>query len=235
MTVRAVVFDFDGVIANSEPLHFAAFRAVLAEKGIALSESEYYAQYLGFDDAGTYAAVTRDRGIFWSADDIAALVERKAVVYEELERGRSILFPGAREAIGRLAAMCPLGIASGSIRAEIVRVLDREDLARHFAAVVSAEDTAASKPAPDPYLRVVDRLAHATGRQLAASECVAVEDSPWGIDSARAAGLRSVGVSHTYPVDALGSADAVIGRLDELTWEFLGSLFIFLNPEPKTR
>ncbi len=135
-----------------------------------------------------------------------------------------MLFPGAEAAIKRLAAMYPLAIASGARRPEIVRVLERERLAEFFMALVSAEDTASSKPAPDPYLRAVALLAIATGTSLEPGECVAVEDSRWGLESAHTAGLRTIAITHSYPADALAGAGAVIGHLDHLTPEFLSQL-----------
>ncbi|HEV2984482.1 MAG TPA: HAD family phosphatase [Vicinamibacterales bacterium] len=214
MSLRAIVFDFDGVIANSEPLHFQAFRDLLAGEGVTLSKRDYYDRYLGFDDAGVFRAVGVET---MRIDD---LVKQKAVRLEALERDVSILFPGAAAAIRRLAASVPLAIASGAIGAEIRRVLEREHLSQFFAAVVSADDTAKSKPAPDPYLRVVAQLDAACGGRLAARECVAIEDSRWGLESARTAGLKTVGISHTYDARTL-SADLVIDALDRLE---IGSL-----------
>jgi beta-phosphoglucomutase len=135
---------------------------------------------------------------------------------ERLEHERSILFPGAEQAIRRLAANLPLAIASGALRAEILGVLDRAGLSQYFGAVVAAEDTLAGKPAPDPYLRAVTLLGTALGQSLAPCDCVAVEDSRWGLESARAAGLRTIAVTHTYPAAALGGADLVITDLDGL-------------------
>jgi beta-phosphoglucomutase len=214
--IRAVIFDFDGVIANSEPLHFAAFRDVLADQGVVLTEVEYYGQYLGYDDVGVFRAVNRDRSMSWNASQVTVLVDRKAVSLERLEQERSILFPGAEQAIRRLAANLPLAIASGALRAEILGVLDRAGLSQYFGAVVAAEDTLAGKPAPDPYLRAVTLLGTALGQSLAPCDCVAVEDSRWGLESARAAGLRTIAVTHTYPAAALGGADLVITDLDGL-------------------
>src|SRR5262245_61678823 len=151
--IRAVIFDFDGVIANSEPLHFAAFRDILYRESVALTERDYYQRYLGFDDAGVFEAVARDQGIAWNGDRIRELLERKAARLEELERLTSTLFPGAEAAIRRLSADVPLGIASGAIRPEIERVLQRAGLKHLFGAIVAAGDTARGKPAPDPYLR----------------------------------------------------------------------------------
>jgi beta-phosphoglucomutase len=215
--IRAVIFDFDGVIANSEPLHFSAFRDVLAAEGVALSERDYYDRYLGYDDVGVFRAASQAHGMSWDNDRVSALVDRKAVHLERLERDGAILFPGADEAIRRLAAALPLAIASGALRPEILRVLNRAGLTQYFGAIVAAEDSPAGKPAPDPYLLAVDRLSIASGERFAPAECVAVEDSHWGLESARAAGLRTIAVTHTYPASALGSPDLLIDHLDRLT------------------
>jgi beta-phosphoglucomutase len=217
--IRAVIFDFDGVIANSEPLHFAAFRDVLEQEGVAFTERQYYASYLGYDDVGVFRAVADDRHVRWSTDAIAVLVARKAVRLERLERERSVLFPGAEAAIERLAAVYPLAIASGALHVEILRVLNGAGLTRHFRAVVAAEDTAAGKPAPDPYLRAITLLSAAMGEPLTAAECLAIEDTRWGLESARAAGLRTIALTHTYDEGSLGKADLVITSLEALTVE----------------
>jgi beta-phosphoglucomutase len=163
-----------------------------------------------------------DQGVVLNADRVAAFVARKAERLEALERHMSVLFPGAGEAVGRMAERYPLAIASGALKPEILRVLERERLASFFAVVVAAEDTPVSKPAPDPYLYAVDRLRSATGAAFAHSECVAIEDSKWGLQSARSAGLKTVAITHTYPEDALsGSADTIIPDLGWLTCDLL--------------
>src|SRR3990170_2384530 len=108
--LRAIVFDFDGVIANSEPLHFRAFRDVLGKSGIAFLEKEYYDRYLGYDDVGVFKALAADRGLSWTVERIAGLVRSKADTIEQLEQNASILFPGAAAAIHRAAALMPLAI-----------------------------------------------------------------------------------------------------------------------------
>ena len=224
MIVRAVVFDFDGVIANSEPLHFRGFHDVLAARGVELSEREYYERYLGYDDVGAFEAIAADRGARWTSADVGDMVSAKAVRLEALEQETSLLFPGAAEAIRRFAAQCPLAIASGALRAEILRILDREQLRHYFVDVVAAEDVQASKPAPDPYVRALERLTAALGTAFPAADCVAIEDSHWGLESARHAGLTTVAVAHTYPREALAaSADLVVPDLAALTWELLCS------------
>jgi beta-phosphoglucomutase len=212
--LRAIVFDFDGVIANSEPLHYRAYARVLASEGVALTERDYYARYLGFDDVGAFEAIASDRGLGWGAAYVGDLVARKAVELERREHDVSVLFPGAADAIRRAAATMPIAIASGARGDEIRRVLARAQLSACFTAIVSAEDTPVSKPAPDPYLRAIALLASATGVPLAAADCVAIEDSLWGLQSARAAGLRTIAVLNTYEPSALSSAaDLIIPSL----------------------
>lgn len=214
--IKAVVFDFDGVLANSEPLHFRAFRDVAAERGMVLTEPAYYARYLGYDDVGAFRAMAADAGVPLGEPQIAALVREKALRLEALERDASVLFPGAREAIARMSGLGPIAIASGALRAEIERVLDREGLRDRFPVVVAAEDTPTSKPDPAPYALAVERLTAATGLSLRGSDCVAVEDSRWGLQSARGAGLRTIGITHSYAAGELCDADIVIDHLDDL-------------------
>jgi beta-phosphoglucomutase-like phosphatase (HAD superfamily) len=215
MKLRAVVFDFDGVIANSEPLHFRALHDVLASTGVNLSERDYYARYLGFDDAGALHAIGADFGAF-GPEQVASLVSRKAVRFEELEADAGMLFPGAAAAIRRVAASVPIGIASGARRDEILRVLEAAGLTDLFAAIVAAEDVSRSKPDPAPYLLAVRLLAAVAGDSLQPGDCVAIEDSRWGLESARQAGLRTIAVTHTYTLAELGAADLVLDSLEAL-------------------
>ncbi len=225
MALRAIVFDFDGVIANSEPLHFGAFRDVLAARGVTLTEQDYSAHYLGFDDVGLFQAVGADFGKHWEARDIAELTADKALRFEELEHNVSVIFPGAADAIRRAAAAMPIAIASGALGPEIRRILNGAQLAQHFVAIVSAEDTPASKPAPDPYVLAVQLLARSMqGPALKPSECVAIEDSRWGLESAKAAGLRTVGVTTSYGAAELAIADLVIPSLSALDLQDLHRL-----------
>jgi beta-phosphoglucomutase len=232
--IRAVVFDFDGVIANSEPLHFRAFHDVLAAEGVTLTEADYYARYLGYNDQRAFREIGAERDRRWDDRTVAELIDRKARLMEDIEQHASILFPGAHEAIEQLARRCPLAIASGALRAEIERKLQREQLTGCFAVIVAGDDGVPSKPAPDPYLRAVERLGAIHG-SMPPSHCVAVEDSPWGLESAVLAGLRTVGITHTYGRDALGQADAIIDKMSALTWEMLCSLNGRLDPGESAR
>jgi beta-phosphoglucomutase len=224
MPLRAIIFDFDGVLANSEPLHLRAYQDTLTAEGLTLTEAEYYSRYLGFDDVGTFTAMGADAGRQWSAAEIRRLIVAKARRLALLEENVSILFPGAADAVRRAASEVPLAIASGALRAEILRILEREQLAAYFTAIVAAEDTPLSKPSPEPYLHALSRLRSGLSVEIAARDCVALEDSPWGLQSARAAGLKTVAVAQTYQESDLHAADLVIKTIATLNVHDLSRL-----------
>lgn len=215
--LQAIVLDFDGVIADSEPLHLAAFQLSLAEHGIELSAEEYYARYLGFDDVGVFQALARDREIPMSDRQITALVARKGAQLQDLIHNGDVFFPGAVDFIRSAASEVPLAIASGALRHEILEIVEGAGVGRLFAAIVAAGDTPESKPSPAPYLLAFQRLRQHTGRSLDPRRCVAIEDSRWGLESAQGAGLRCVGVTNSYPADELQGAELVVSGLDRLT------------------
>jgi beta-phosphoglucomutase len=209
--ITAIVFDFDGVLADSEVLHLRSYQQVLAPIGVELSRADYFARYLGFDDEGVFRTLAADHGLSFGPEELADLIERKSEAFAALESDADMLFPGAERCVRRLAEAFPIGIASGAMRHEIEAVLDRAGLRDCFAFIVASGDTPSSKPAPDPYLRA----AALHGREPEA--CVAIEDSKWGIQSARSAGLACVGITQTYPRGELAGADHIVDSLDELT------------------
>ena len=222
--LQAIVFDFDGVIANSEPLHLQAFQQALADEGIELSARDYYSRYLGFDDVGMFQALARDRDIAMSDRQVTALVARKGAKLQAMLNAGSVLFPGAAEFIRDAAAAVPIAIASGALRHEIDEIIEAAGLASLFAVVVASGDTPQSKPSPAPYRLAFERLCQSAGRDLDARRCVAIEDSRWGLESARGAGLRCVGVTNSYPPHELGEVELVVSGLDALTLEQLDRL-----------
>lgn len=216
--IEAIVFDFDGVLADSEPLHLRAYQEVLSGLGIEFTREEYYRDYLGYDDAGVFAALGQVHG--WRLDEgrLAALIAEKGRVFDAVIETTDVLYPGAADCVEALAAAYPIGIASGALRPEIEAILRRARLDAHFRFIVASGDTAASKPAPDPYIRA----AALHGRPPAA--CLAIEDSHWGIQSALAAGLRCIAIATTYPRTELTLASRVIDRLTEFTPALVRSL-----------
>ena len=224
MPLRAIIFDFDGVLANTEPLHLRAYQEVLAPEGLTLTEDEYYARYLGFDDVGVFTAMAAAAGRQWTSTDIRRLIVTKARRLEQLEENVSVLFPGAADAVRRAAAAVPIAIASGALRAEVRRVLEREHLVNYFTVIVAAEDTPLSKPSPEPYLHALMQLTSSLSVQIAPHQCVALEDSPWGLLSARAAGLRTIAVAQTYGKSDLHDADLIISTIASLDLHELSQL-----------
>jgi len=218
MTVKAVVFDFDGVLADSEPLHLKAYQALLAPQGIHLDHKTYCERYLGYDDEGALMKIAEDNGLMLGDEEIEMLVVEKGRVLESLVGTRDVLYPGAAECVRRLAAAWPVGIASGALRADIDLMLRGAGLEDRFKFIVAAGDTDLTKPAPDPYLRAAEL------HGVPAAACVAIEDSHWGLESARAAGMRTIAITHTYPREALRDAGAVVDSLAELTVELITSI-----------
>ena len=222
--LQAIVFDFDGVIANSEPLHLLAFQQALAEDGVELSATDYYSQYLGYDDVGMFEALGRDREMSMQSARVAELVARKGDRMQDLMRSGSVLFPGALEFIREAAAAVPIAIASGALRHEIDEIIDAAGVADLFATIVAAGDTPESKPSPAPYRLAFEQLRERTGRALDPRRSVAIEDSRWGLESARGAGLRLVGVTNSYSAGELSSAELVVDGLSALTLPALDKL-----------
>ena len=222
--LQAIVLDFDGVIADSEPLHLTAFQQALAEERIELGADEYYSRYLGYDDVGMFEALARDRGIAMTDRHVTGLVARKGEKLQALLHGHSVMFPGAVDFIRAAASEVPLAIASGAMKHEILEGIEAAGVADLFVAIVAAGDTPESKPSPAPYLLAFERLRQHTGRDLDPQRSVAVEDSKWGLESAQRAGLRCVGVTNSYGADGLPGAELLVGGLHELTVSALDRL-----------
>ncbi|MGE3840819.1 MAG: HAD family hydrolase [Vicinamibacterales bacterium] len=227
MSPAAVVFDFDGVIANSEPLHFEALRAVLAGRGYELPRQDYYAHFLGYNDEDALSAISTHYGWPLAQTERAALVDEKLQTMVGLLGAPDVLYPDAASCVRRLSRTLPLAIASGAKRDEIELVLHANDLAGQFRCIVASGETARSKPAPDPYARAVELLVSGGAMPPsmdAARRCVAIEDSAWGIQSAKRAGLRCIAITTSYPAADLADADVVVDALTEVTPELLARI-----------
>ncbi len=157
-TLSAIIFDFDGVIADTEPLHFAGFRQTLAEIGISLTESDYYANYLGYDDRGCFIAALTAHQRPTDPAALTQLMQRKAYAYLESVKNHLAIFPGVREFVCEAAAAYPLAIASGALRHEIEVILEQAGLQKEFLHITSAEDVTKGKPDPQPFLHALKAL-----------------------------------------------------------------------------
>jgi HAD superfamily hydrolase (TIGR01509 family) len=225
--VRAVIFDFNGIIVDDEPIHFTLFQKVLGEEGITLTEEAYYARYLGFDDRGAFMAGFRDHGRSLDDAKLRRLIERKAAYYQEAIRNHVSIFPGAKPLIATLAETHPLAVASGALRREIETILQTAGLLAFFAVIVSAEDVSRGKPEPEIFLKALARLnEEKRDRVIQARECVVIEDSREGVRGARQAGMKCLAVTNSHPAELLTEADAVVTSLEQVTLASLQKLCV---------
>jgi beta-phosphoglucomutase len=224
VTLEGVVFDFDGVIANSEPLHLRVYQILLAQEGLPFSASEYYERYLGFEDVGVFEALARDKGLDVAGDRMTALVARKTEIFQRLVREGDVLFDGAEGCLMVVSAAVPVAIASGALRHEIEQILDDAGLRALVPVIVAAGETPRGKPAPDPFAKAVDLMSRRAGHRIDPSRVVAIEDSRSGLQAARAAGLRTLGLATSYPAASLPEAEHVLADISQVTLERLDAL-----------
>ncbi len=228
--IRAVIFDFNGVLLDDEHLHFALFQEVLAQEGVAITENDYHVRYLGLDDRGCFETALADARKPGGAERVDELIARKARRYQE-EAGRGLrFFPGAAECLALLAERWPLAINSGALRPEIELALNLIDRRDRVSAIVSAEDTERCKPDPQGYTLALEglrRLGNPALADLAPGDCLVIEDSLAGIESAKGAGMWAVGVPNTYDAARLRSAgaDAVVADLPSFTPSWIAAHF----------
>lgn len=212
--LRALIFDFDGVIVDSEPAIFELVNQIALKEGWTITEEEYYRDCLALDDRGIVEHLYRTHGRVLSPARRDELVRWKAKAYAGVIRAGLPPEPGAIEFVRRVAGQFPLAIASGSFRGEVESLLEAIGLREQFQVLATAEDFEKSKPDPTVFLRALDGLnrlpafqkapGHAT---LAARECITLEDAPAGIEAAHAAGMQCLALAHTRPIEDLRRAD----------------------------
>jgi beta-phosphoglucomutase len=223
--LRAIIFDCDGVIADTEPLHFAALQSVLGEEGIELSKERYYREYLALDDRGCFTKAFSDRGIALTQEKLSRLIDRKAAKVEPMMRDHLRVFPGAAGLIRNASQHFLLAVASGALLREVELILQTADVSACFRAIVGAEDVARSKPHPDPFLEALARINAGSTARIEPIECLVVEDSIYGVQSAHAAGMRCLAVTNSFPREMLAEADLVVASLEDVSLGQLESLF----------
>lgn len=219
---RAIIFDFDGVIADTEPLHYAAFARVLADRCPMPSLEAYFETYVGLNDAAFLRALHEQAGIRLDDSALASLLDRKNIVYLEMIAGGIPLLDGVEEFVSRVRGRYPLAICSGARRIEIETILDTAGLLDAFPVLVSSDEVPRSKPDPAGFLEVVARLGDRIG-ELRPDQCLAIEDSANGAAAAKAAGMKVVRVlSHANAASV--AADLEVADLRKLTDQRLTEL-----------
>jgi beta-phosphoglucomutase-like phosphatase (HAD superfamily) len=203
--IRAVIFDFNGILADDDPIHMHAFRRVAEEEGLTFTEDEYMERYLPLNDRDCFSELWRKNARALKNGELDDLIRRKSVYYFGAIEKKDVLFKGAPEAVHAAAGRGPVGIASGASAGEIRHILDTAGLLDCFSTIVAAEDVRRGKPDPQPFQLAFDRLKEYCV-DLEPQECAAVEDSLGGIQSAHSAGMPCLGVAHSYSRERLEGA-----------------------------
>lgn len=216
--LRAVIFDFDGVITDSEILHFRAFNEILRGFGFELTKQEYYGKYLGMSDVDCYSTLIREGRLTIDVGQVRSLISSKNVVFEKLAREEGQIIDGVREFLSMLKEHnIPMAICSGALLSEIEMILPQSGLRDLFGIIVAADHVGKGKPDPEGFLLALKRLSDDGHQNLKGGECVVIEDSHWGLEAGRAAGMKVVAVTNTYAADQLTCADRIVANLADLS------------------
>jgi beta-phosphoglucomutase len=209
--IDAVIFDFDGVLVDSEPLHEWAIRASVRDRGWEFDTERFFRHIVGRGDENAYRRIAEWNNASVSDAEIRAFLERKwALMAEGIEAQKYSVQEGAAEAVRAAAELGPVAVCSGSVRSTVDTMLRKIGLRDALGALVCGDDVARMKPDPEGYLMAARLLGREPGR------CLAVEDTPTGVLAAKRAGMYVVAVEHTVPGAMLAEADRVIGHIREL-------------------
>jgi len=214
---RAIIFDFNGVIADDETPHLLCFQQALEEQGLSMTQEEYYGRYLGMDERTCATALLSQRDGHCDRRLLQTLIERKAELFRKHTASHQpLLFPGVIEFVKQAGTKYRLAIASGGRREQINAALCNTAIEQDFSVIVSADDCTTGKPDPAIYSHTLKLLNAKEPRPplVTAAECLVVEDSMAGIRSAKAAGMGVLAVPTTYPIEKLSEADLVLPALD---------------------
>ncbi|REJ78212.1 MAG: HAD family phosphatase [Acidobacteria bacterium] len=228
--VKAILMDFNGVVIDDEPIQMQAYSEVFKADGIDLSEEMYY-DCLGMNDRSFVRAIASKAGVEFADEKVAEVVEAKSDAWRAVMEKGIPLFDGVEDFIKRMSNSFEVGLVSMARRKEIDHIFDMTGLGGYFSAVVTADDIASTKPDPECYrsgFRMID-AAHTSrnGYPLVRRGCVVIEDSPPGIQSAKGARLKALGITNTVAEEKLreAGADAVTDSLRDWTAESFRRVF----------
>lgn len=204
---KAVIFDMDGVIVDSEGRHEQAFLEVVRELGYGQTHGVKWEHYVGRSDHELWLDFVAKHK---PSQPLEQLLRMKRERVLEILRREEPIFAGLPELVERLAAVCKLGLASGSERPVVEAVLSLQDLRRFFSATVTASDIQRGKPQPDIFLRAAELLG------VAPADCWVIEDSKPGVAAGLAAGMRVIAITNTHPAPELQTATCVVTNYAEI-------------------
>jgi beta-phosphoglucomutase-like phosphatase (HAD superfamily) len=225
--LKAIIFDFDGIIAHTEPIHLKAFQATLGDYDMEMTEGEYFDKYLAYDDKTFFRELFKDRGIESGELTIDEMMSVKSAHFDNLIIGNIQLLPGVRELIKSVGHKYPLAIGSGALGVEIRQILEHARLEGYFKVIVSADEVERSKPAPDVFIEALSRMnqAFVDSGIIYAENCLVIEDSVSGIEAALSSGMKCLAITNSYPADKLSQAHLVKDSLEGLGLDELEALF----------
>lgn len=214
--LKAVIFDFDGVITDSEILHLRAFNQVLAEHNIEITTKDYYKDYLGLSDLDLLKLLV-DKGLLKLTDRLEDIASKKKKAFEQLAKTEGRIIEGVRDFLQMLKQHnIPMAICSGALLAEIELILEQAKLRSFFDVIVSAEDVKKGKPNPAGFVLTLQRL-NKKHPPISAGQCIVIEDSHWGLEAAKAAGMHTIAITNSYDAKQLSMAEKVVNKLSELS------------------
>ncbi len=219
--IKALIFDFDGIITDTEPIHMDAWLEVLETLGVTFDAEEYHAHYLGLNDRDFLDAVGRLHGRHFDEMEKNDLIERKLVITLRLLEHDIPVLPGVRAFVPAAAEKRLLSICSGAQRTEIEFTLRQLKWMELFAPIIASDAVTKGKPDPEGYIRALEGLQERAKGVLLPEEVVAIEDSPKGVAAAKAAGLKCLAVQNTFSLEDLREADWVTTSLTEVDLETL--------------
>ena len=226
--LRAIIFDFDGIIVDSEPIIMKLTQEMAAQEGWSITEEEYYRNYLALDDRGIVEHLFISHGRAVDRQRVEEMVNWKSRVYAKIIEDGLPTMPGAIDFVEQAAKAFPLAIASGSARNEIVHLIGKIGIQDYFRVIATADDCERSKPDPEVYLVALARLKALREFEqspLLPSECLAIEDAPGGIDAAHAAGIKCMGLAHSRTAENLEHADWAFEGFKKVSLEALAKEF----------
>ena len=223
--LRAVIFDFDGVITDSEILHFRSFNQVLAQHGIEITVRDYYKDYLGLTDLDLLNLLVNKGLLELDDEGIKNLAKQKEHVFEKLAQTEGSIIGGVRDFLEMLKDnSIRMAICSGALLAEIEMILEEARLRSFFEVIVSAEYVKKGKPNPEGFLLTLQRLNEKSRNPALSSQCIVIEDSHWGLEAAKAAGMHTIAITNSYDAEQLSLAEKVVTHLSQLSIKDLQEL-----------
>lgn len=223
--IKAIIFDFNGVIVDDEPLHEKAFRQACLEIGIRLSSQDYAVFCLGRTDMDGARRIQEKFSL--SDKSREDLLQRKSKLYFVLLKSNLHTVLGVIELIGMLKGSFLLAIATAAYPEEVEFILQALGIREDFGVIVSAKDVTHSKPHPEPYLLAAKKLG------VLPSECAVIEDTPSGIISAKGAGMKCIAITTTRRKEELQQADVTVDGLFEISADLINKfVFRFAQNKP---